>query len=400
MRILSVSHYAPPHVGGLEALVDALASRLTQRGHEVTVVSSTAGLRDGLGIPRSNPPEYRMIYVPALNKFFEARLGIPYPIFAPSLVTVLRREVARADVLHVHGFLFQSTLAAQAIAHRASHRPVVVLTEHVGHVPYRNPILDRIEAAAIATLGRWSARASDVTVVYNASVAGTIARIAPGTPVHWIDNGIDTDLFRPASDSERARLRAELGWDDRPRVLFGGRAVAKKGLDVALEAARAGDGAFTLGVVGTMQAPAGAPNVERVGLLSRERMAAVMRAADALLAPARGEGLPVTIQEALSSGLPVVATDDPGYRDSLAGMGAAVRLMSADGRLMARALVELLESPTSREAAGASVPLARRRFSLDAYAEQHERLYAELLESRSGKPDPGHRSRPKQGAAR
>jgi glycosyltransferase involved in cell wall biosynthesis len=392
VRILSVTPYAPPHVGGLETLVDSLASRLAARGHDVTVVASPAGLADGLG---SGPPpaSYRIAYVPAAYKFLQRRVGVPYPLFGPALIRLLRREIPNADVVHAHGFLFQSTLAALALARRLAHRPATVLTEHVGHVPYANRVLDRAEAAAIGTLGRWSARLADAVAVYNASVYETIARIAPETRLEWIDTGIDTDFFRPPAADERASLRGQFAWDERPRVLFGGRAVAKKGLDVALEAARAGDGAFVLVVVGAIEAPPGAPNVERLGLLSRERMAQAFRAADALLMPSRGEGLPVTIQEALSSALPVVATDDPGYRDSLAGFGAAARLMPVDGAAMGRALVEVVSDPGARSSAEAAVDLARERFSLDAYALAHERLYGELLAARSDGDGSGGESR-------
>jgi D-inositol-3-phosphate glycosyltransferase len=383
MRILSVSHYAPPHVGGLETLVDALASGLVRRGHEVTAVSSTAGLRDGLGAARSSPPEYRMIYVPALNKPLEAGLGVPYPVFSPSLLPVLRREIARADVVHVHGFLFQSSLVAQALARRTRHRPAVVLSEHVGHVPYESRVLDRLEAAAIGTLGRWSARASDAIVICNRRVEELIARLAPRTPLRWIDNGVDTEFFRPPSGSERSRLRRELGWDDRPRVLFGGRAVAKKGFDIALEAARRGQGAFRLAIIGTFRPPPGAPNVELLGLLSRERMAEALRAADALFVPARGEGLPITILEALASGLPTVGTDDPGYRAALTGFGAAVRLMPQDAASMTRVLMEVVSDPAARAAAEAGVELARRSFSVQACVSEHAQLYGELLEARA-----------------
>jgi D-inositol-3-phosphate glycosyltransferase len=382
MRIVSISHYALPHVGGLEAVVDALATGLARRGHDVTAISSTAGLRDGLGVARSSLPEYRMIYVPALNRFFEARLGVPYPLFSPSLVPVLRREIARADVVHVHGFLFQSSLVAQALARRAPNRPVVVLTEHVGHVPYESRVLDRIEAAAIGTLGKWSARSSDAIVVYNRRVEELIAQLSPSARLRWIDNGVDTEFFRPPSESERVRLRKEFGWDERPRVLFGGRAVAKKGFDVALESARRAGGAFRLAVVGTFRPPAGAPNVELLGLLSRERMAEALRAADALVAPARGEGLPITILEALASGLPTVGSDDPGYSAALADFGAAVRLMPVDAAAMERALVEVVSDPSARAAAEAGVELVKSRFSVEACVSEHERLYRELLDAR------------------
>jgi D-inositol-3-phosphate glycosyltransferase len=395
VRILSVSHYGPPHVGGLEYLVDVLASRLSHRGHEVTAVTSTAGIRDGLGVPRAQPFDYRMIYVRAWNRFFETRLGVPYPLFSPSLISVLRQEIKHADVVHAHGFLYQSSLAALVLARRAQHRPPVVLTEHVGHVPYPSRVLDGIEAAAIASLGRWSARAADTVVVYNTTVRETISRLAPGTPLAWIDTAVDTEFFHPPSPRERARSRAELGWDERPRVLFAGRAVAKKGLDVALEAARVADGAFVLAVAGTSEPPPHAPHVERIGLLSRELMATAMRAADALIMSSRGEGLPVTIHEALASGLPVVATDDPSYRTSLDGAGPGVRLVPADGPTMALALKNLLTDDDERSAAAsAAVSFARRHLSLDNYATQHEDLYAQLVDTRAppGVSSASHRS--------
>jgi glycosyltransferase involved in cell wall biosynthesis len=392
VRILSVTPYAPPHIGGLEVLVDSLASCLARRGHDITVVASPAGLDDGSG---TGPPpaDYRIVYVPAAYRLLESRLGVPYPLFAPSLIRVLRRELSVADVVHAHGFLFQSTLAALALARRSAPRPVTVLTEHVGHVPYANRALDIAEAAAIRTLGRWSARVADAVVVYNANVRATIAGLARDSRLVWIDPGVDTDFFRPPAGKERGRLRAEFGWDDRPRVLFGGRPVPKKGLDIALQAARSGGGAFMLAVVGAIHAPAGAPNVERLGLLSRERMAEALRAADVLLMPSRGEGLPVTIQEALASGLPVVATDDPGYRALLEGFGPALRLMPADGVAMGEALVEVVRDRAIRAAAEANVALARQRFSLDAYALGHERLYQELLAARAGRDGSGGESR-------
>jgi D-inositol-3-phosphate glycosyltransferase len=394
MRILSVTPYAPPHVGGLEAIVGSLAVQLTRRGNDVTVVTSPAGWRDGFGTPDDPPTGYRLVCVPAAYKFAQTRLGVPYPIFSPALVRVLKREMGSADVVHVQGFLFHSTLVALGLAPRVDGRPPIVLTEHVGHVPYANPVLDRAEAAAIATLGRWSLRRADAVVLYNRKVESEVRTLAPRARIEWIDNGVDTELFRPASGDERSRLRAELGWDDRPRVVFGGRAVAKKGLDIALETARAGDGRFILAVVGAIEPPQGAPNVERVGIVPRERMAAILRSADALLMPSRGEGLPVTIQEALASGLPVVATDDPGYRDKLAGFGPAVRLLAAEATPMSEALVEVTASSNAGERAVAAASEARRRFSIDAFAERHEHLYSDLVGGRSeharGAPAAGH----------
>src|SRR5918998_333316 len=129
MRILSVAPYAPPHVGGLEAIVDSLAVQLTRRGNEVTVVTSPAGWNDGFGTPGDPPSGYRLIYVPALYKFVQTRLGVPYPIFSPILSRVLEREMRSADVVHAQGFLFHSTLVALGLARRLEDAPPTVLTE-------------------------------------------------------------------------------------------------------------------------------------------------------------------------------------------------------------------------------------------------------------------------------
>ena len=90
-RILLLSHYALPHLGGIEVVVDALARELGRAGHEVVHVASD-GRRQGETVPE--PTAYRVIRVPASNLL--ERLGVPYPVFGPRLLGVLRREVAAA----------------------------------------------------------------------------------------------------------------------------------------------------------------------------------------------------------------------------------------------------------------------------------------------------------------
>src|SRR5690349_23099005 len=111
LRILFVSHYALPHLGGIEVAIDAMARELTGRGHEVTYLASDAVRADerDAGPPPDGP--YRVVRVPAIN-VVEDRLGVPYPIFGPRLLRELRRELARAEILHAHGFLYMNAVAA------------------------------------------------------------------------------------------------------------------------------------------------------------------------------------------------------------------------------------------------------------------------------------------------
>jgi D-inositol-3-phosphate glycosyltransferase len=373
MRILFVSHYQLPHLGGIEVIVDELARELADRGHEVTVVSSAAG---GPVPPRA--VNYRALRVPAYNGP-EERLGVPYPLFSPRLVPVLAREVARADVVHAQGFLYMGTAVAFAAArHRGRVR---VLSEHVGHVPYASPLLDRAEAFAEATLGRWCARSADALVLINEQVRAQLQALAPRTPAVSIGTGTDVERFRPPQPGERERLRAELGWDGEPRVLFAGRPVPKKGFDVAAEAARIGGEAFRLVVVGPETLPEDVPaGTELLGPVRPERLAELYRACDAIVMPsAAGEGLPLTTQEAMASGLPVVMTDDPGYRGLVAPGGPAMRLVPRDAAMIAAELAEVVHWRERRpEALQELTAFARAAFSWQRAAEEHEALYRRL----------------------
>jgi D-inositol-3-phosphate glycosyltransferase len=383
MRILFVSHYATPHIGGIETVIRALRRELRRRGHEVVHVASSAShlSSEALGYDDEG-----VIRVPALN-VLEDRLGVPYPVFSPQLGPVLAREIARADVVHAHGLLYMSSLTALRWAkfrRRGPLGPVRVLTEHVGHVPYESALLDRVESAAIRTLGRLSVRAAETVVVLNRKVGVEIEALGPRGPVVVIPNGIDTTLFRPPLNGEREALRRELGWDDQPRVLFVGRLVAKKGLDTALAATVAAEGSYRLVVAGPgpLQ-PQGARNVDVLGPIPSERVAELYRAADALLLPSRGEGFPVAVQEAMASGLPVVMSNDPSYRHYLNGAGAGVRLVPPMPAVIAQTLRSLVSDRDAWTAASEAVTRhAATAFAWDEAADRHERLYEELLAAR------------------
>ena len=118
--------------------------------------------------------------------------------------------------------------------------------------------------------------------------------------------------------------------------------------------------------------------VTTLGRLSRERLAEIYRACDALIVPARGEGFPLSAQEALASGLPALIADDPGYAPNLTGVGSGARVVEAGG--FAAALTELLEDPASlSEARRAAAEHARSAFTSARAADLHETLYERLL---------------------
>lgn len=365
MHILLVSHYTLPHSGGIEVLVDEHARALVRQGHQVTVVSSRTGQpadewRDGVHVVR----------VAAWN-VLEERLHVPFPIFAPVLLAVLRRAVAAADVIHVHGFLYLGSWCALLWAWWFG-KPLVV-TEHVGFVPYRQDILNGIQRLALAATARVFLARADAVVTLKSTVLDWLARLTPYPErLHFVRNGIDTARFAPATPAEQAAAREALGIPaGRPVALFVGRFVEKKGVDKLLQAA---DGSFELVLCGRGEPPVAGPGVTVLLGVEHACMPDVYRAADVFVIASHGEGFPLAVMEAMACGLPVVAVRDASY-DAYVSDAEMVQTAGDPDSLRA-ALRGLFADGAERGRRGAASRVrAERDFGLDAYAGRHVTLY-------------------------
>jgi glycosyltransferase involved in cell wall biosynthesis len=191
--------------------------------------------------------------------------------------------------------------------------------------------------------------------------------------------GIDTFLFRPASEEEQRAARRSLGLAPETQVvLFVGRLVEKKGVPLILEVCRrlphlqfvvAGDGPLR-----TLLSPAPA-NLTWRRTVAGSRMHEYYHAADCVLLPSHGEGLPLVVQEAMACGLPVVIAEDEPYAEAL----VAARVCLAAARTP-----EVLTERVSEVLTGADPLLGQRA---RAYAQEYWSLrtmiarYLTLFES-------------------
>ncbi len=320
MHVLIVSHLALPHVGGVENIVDYEIRALLAAGHRATLVTS-----DGTG-PGSIPDyesRIRIIRVPAWH-VLERRAALPYPIFSPRLAAVIWRAARDCDVIHVHGMMFISSVAA-ALAGRLRGRRVV-LTEHGGVQQYRSRVTTVLARVGTATAGRLTIRSADKLISYNQRILDLLQRLGgrSATPV-FLPNPVDDRLFRRPLEHERARARQALGWSpDRPKALFVGRLSYEKGVPRLLECAGPD---FDLVFCGpgdvAMLGPLPRIGVEYLPARPHERLRELYHAVDLLVVPSMmREGFPLVAQEAVSCGLPVLLSYDPGFEPyrGLAGL--------------------------------------------------------------------------------
>lgn len=360
MRVLLVSAHFRPHVGGVETFTESLAERLAAHGHDVVVLCC----RTDRAALLAEEGAYRVVRVPA-STWPERRLGVPYPLPSPrALVRMLRRELGRADVVHVQDVLYPTSVAALLAARRTG-VPTLV-TQHVGFVPQGSGVLDAVQRVAQATARPVAQRATRV-VSYNAEVAAWAER-------RW---GLDHVAVMPVGVAAPAPgvapARPELGLaPDRLVALFVGRDVPKKGLDVFLGAA---DPAYDL--VAVTDRPGPDKRATLLPFMPPERLSRLLSSVDVFVLPSEAEGIPLALQEAMTHGVPVVATYAPGYADAFDSTDIAP--VTSDSSSVRAVLRRLAADPSERaRLAARSRAIGASSFSLEAFVEAYETLYREL----------------------
>ena len=313
MKVAMVTHYMPPHPGGIEYMAETLCAGYLRAGLDVRWIASRA--------PATAPAhEDHRRRVRCWNGL-ETMLGVPVPMWSPAGHRELQAVVRWADLVHVHDCLYPGSALAVAFARRRG--VPVVLTQHVGFVRYAVPPLNWVQRAAYATLGRTVLRRVSRLVFATPGAARFCTALLRGRPPGACDiaNGIDISRFVPAGEEQRQAARRRLGVPtDRPLVLFAGRLVEKKGIEIVLGVSErlpdlhfliAGDGPLR-----TLLQPSRS-NVSWHRAVAPEQMPECYHAADVLLLPSRDEGLPLVVQEALASGCPAVVSEDEAFASAL-----------------------------------------------------------------------------------
>jgi glycosyltransferase involved in cell wall biosynthesis len=127
---------------------------------------------------------------------------------------------------------------------------------------------------------------------------------------------------------------------------------------------------------------------ERVAFLGEVRdVPALLAELDVFVLPTwdewRMEGCPVALLEAMSSGLPCVATDIPGSRDVVEPEVSGILVPPKDAVALAEALGRLVASPQRRRALGeAARSRVLQKYAIEVEVRAHEALYESLIDAR------------------
>ena len=360
-RVLIVGK-GPPERGGIAAFLSMLMSSGLTDTHELRLLNLARESEPQGG--KLNPANVRRTAADA---------------------AAVWRAAGGVDVVHIHSALapLVTLVRASLFALAARSRGVkVMIHAHGGRFVdwSANPWRRRLARALLLP--------ATVVVPVASCVAHALRRCLAPHRIVLIPNGVDTDHFSPAA----AEVRSVTAHRP-PRVLYAGHLTPRKGVLDLLEAS-------TLlerdGVVHELWVAGGTPdegpeaerrvleaatrtNVNLLGSLDRAAMADLYRAADIFCLPSWWEAMPLTVLEAMATGLPVVATD-VGDVGRLVEDGASGFLVSprSPGQLADR-LAALLTRPELARRMGA---VGRQRvvadFDLEHTLGQLDHLYSRL----------------------
>lgn len=401
MRILQVTDFYPPVVGGLERHVQTLSRALTRRGHEVAVATlKIPGTRE---IERDGEVEVRRLsgWNRALTRLYQSR-GRPFHPTAPDpgVVRGLRGLIAehRPDVIHARGWMTYSSLAVR----RRQATPVVVTLHDYSLVCPKKTLLrhgapcdgphygkcircasDQYGApkSVAITTGRELSRglhaSADRYIAISNSVRAASLRDAFGTPVEVIPSFIPDDSEALAARGPRP--------DFAPRgdyLMFVGSGSEHKGLPVLLDARRRLDPRPELLVIAPRDAeiPDGLDDAVTVArdVPHAEVMAAWAHCAVGIVPSVWREPFGQVAVEAMAAGRPVVVSGDGGLADTVIDGESGVHARPGDPAALAAATGRLLGDPGLRERMGGAARLRARQFTVSAVVERIEEVYDQL----------------------
>jgi glycosyltransferase involved in cell wall biosynthesis len=402
LKILQLSDFYAPTVGGLERHVQALSLELTRRGHEVRVGTlAQQGLErelddGGVRVHRLDG-WYRR-----LQRSSEPRLFHP---IAPD-PGVIRNLTALMDefdpdVVSVHSWVMYSYLA---IADRYRAKVIASLHDYGAVCPKKTYIRRDavcagagalrcvpcaatqygvakgvVNATSMVASRRLHARV-DRWVAVSRAVADASAPAAAGRPVELIPSFVPDQVLVEA----RAPVPPELASMAGPYLIFVGALGRHKGLHTLLSAYERLAHRLPLVLMGTPRAdtPSALPAGVRLETnVPHARVMAAMAGAAVVVVPSEWpEPFGQTAVEAMLSRRPVVAGDVGGLRDVVIDGRNGLRVSPGDPAALARAIDSLLSDPALADRLGRNGGEDGKQYLCSAVVPQIEALYYDTLD--------------------
>ncbi|REF94842.1 phosphatidylinositol alpha 1,6-mannosyltransferase [Asanoa ferruginea] len=375
MRIALITESFPPDVNGVANSVVRVAEHLVARGHQPMVIAP-APSSSARGVTGAR--DYPVVRIPSvpLPRYRGFRFGMPSARLTDALIA------HAPDVVHLASPFF---LGARGVA-LANQRnlPTVAVYQTDVAAFLRNYRLAWGEDITWHWL-RTIHNGADRTLAPSSTAAGDLA--AQGIHrVHRWGRGVDTARFDPGKRS--AAVRRALAPNGEMLIGYVGRLAAEKRLDLLAPAARlpgvrlvvVGDGP------GRKEAEKALPGAAFLGQRGGDQLARIYASLDVFVHAGPHETFCQSVQEAMASGIPVVAPAAGGPLDLVRAGLTGTLVPPGDGHAIADAVAELIAEPELRQRYGLAARDAVAGRTWAAIGDELIAHYAAVLRGRAVRP--------------
>jgi len=375
LRLLHVVHLTDPAAGGAVSATQSMCAALAARGHDVTLLATDPNPRDEAG-----PYRFRAF-------------AMEFPPLAVS--TGLARamgEMKGVDLVHIHQlYRFPQSWAAWfSRRHGIPYciQPHGSLEPMLYHKRERR-VLKRLYETLIENRNLQRANG----LIYTAEgERDAVAFLHLKPPAFVVPLGVDL----PGAVCEKAGLafRARHGLEGREIIVWMGRQVPVKGLDILVRAfaeiaqqrqqailVLIGPDTDNYGVTVLQPLIAELGIADRViftGMLTGDEKQGALRAADLFVMPSLTENFALAAIEAMAQERPVIVSSGVKTASAIAEAGAGL-VVAPDAGAVAAAMGSLLDDPARRGAMGAAARKLAARYAWPAVVEELESAYGAMI---------------------
>jgi len=377
MRIGMMLDMYKPHISGVTNYVSLNKRALETAGHEVSVFT--------FGAEGPEPDEhgvYRTTGVPLAESGFY--LGFRYR-------RAMRLRLQEMDIVHVHHPFLSGGLALRYCRHR---QIPIVFTNHTRYDLYARVYLpmipDPLSRTFLQSYMPSFCREVDLVIAPSKGVERVLRELGVESPIEVVPNGVDLAPFQnPSEPVPRSSLGLEPG---DLGLIYVGRLGPEKNLTFLLRTlagVRAaapnvrlvlvGGGPEADNLRGLAQGLGIGEAVHFVGAVPYREIPRLLAACDAFVTASVSEVHPLSVIEAMASGLPVVGIDAPGVADMVSD-GVDGFLAANDAAAFSAKLTRLAFDDDLRLRMGAAARSKSRDFDIARTSALVADLYRTLLD--------------------
>lgn len=398
MRVMMLSWEYPPRiVGGISPHVHELSSQLQAKGIEVHVVTKATPQAPDEEVEASGVHVHRVHLEGTPNDFL-------HEIQLLNLATEKRvrrlledwRPGGQPTLFHAHDWL--SLDSARELKY--DYKLPIVATIHATETGRHGGIFTDT-SRYIHEQEYWLTYEAWRVIVCSEFMKGEVRRIfnTPQDKVDVVFNGVDAEKFEFAwTDKERAAHRAKLALPKEKIVMFVGRFVREKGIQVLLNAAsvilaQEPDTKFLIVGGGNreklerfVQWSGLGDKVLFTGFMANRSLHMLYRCADVAVFPSLYEPFGIVALEAMAAGAAVVTSDAGGFQEVVHHDETGTTCFANNPESLAWAILHVLRDPKRAEKLKVA---ARERLDVDfdwshladQTIEVYDRVWSEFMES-------------------